>query len=213
MKGKVDRRKSMVNREGAGRSGYQPSTINHPLLGKRSGRSPRCRLLARLKRVKLLLTDVDGVMTDGSVFITPDGEFKQFSIQDGLGLVLLRKCGIKVGWISARPSVITTKRAEELRVDFLSQEKGSKVAAAEKILTAAGLNWAEVCFVGDDIVDLCLLKRAGVAIAVANAIDEAKAAAHYVTQARGGHGAVREIVTMILQAQGQWTPLVRSYTE
>jgi len=163
--------------------------------------------------VRLLLTDVDGVMTDGSVFITADGEFKQFNIQDGLGLVLLRKCGIKVGWISARPSVITTKRADELRIDFLSQEKGSKVAAAEKILTAAGLNWAEVCFVGDDIVDLCLLKRAGVAIAVANAIDEARAAAHYVTQARGGHGAVREVAAMILQAQGQWTPLVRSYTE
>ena len=156
-------------------------------------------LISRLRRVRLLLTDVDGVLTDGSIFITGDGEFKQFNIQDGLGLVLLRRCGIKVGWISARPSPITTKRAEELRIDFLCQDKGGKVAGAEKILAEAGLNWAEVCYVGDDIVDLCLLKRAGVAVAVANGIAEAKALAHYVTEARGGHGAVREVATMILK--------------
>jgi 3-deoxy-D-manno-octulosonate 8-phosphate phosphatase (KDO 8-P phosphatase) len=175
--------------------------------------SQRSTLKSQLQRVRLLLTDVDGVMTDGRISITADGEFKHFSIQDGLGLVLLRKCGIKVGWISARPSVVTTKRAEELRIDFLRQEKGSKVAAANDILGATGLNWGEVCYVGDDIVDLCLLKRAGVAVAVANAIDEVKAAAHYVTEARGGHGAVREVVTMILKAQNQWNALVREYTE
>jgi 3-deoxy-D-manno-octulosonate 8-phosphate phosphatase (KDO 8-P phosphatase) len=152
-------------------------------------------------------------MTDGSVFITSDGEFKQFGIQDGFGLVLLRKCGIKVGWISARPSVVTAKRAEELHIDFLIQDKGSKVLAAEKILAATALNWADVCYVGDDIVDLCLLKRAGVAVAVANAIDEAKVMAHYVTDARGGHGAVREVVTMILKAQGTWAGLLREYTK
>lgn len=169
--------------------------------------------ISRLRRVRLLLTDVDGVLTDGSIFITADGEFKQFNIQDGLGLVLLRRCGIKVGWISARPSLITTRRAEELHIDFLSQDKASKVIAAEKILATAGLNWSEVCFVGDDIVDLCLLKRAGVAVAVANAIDEAKAMAHYVTKAVGGHGAVREVATQILQAQGHWPRLVHEYSQ
>jgi len=179
---------------------------------RRSG-PKRSTLNAQLKRVRLLLTDVDGVMTDGNVFITADGEFKHFSIQDGLGLMLLRKCGIKVGWISARPSVVTTRRAEELRIDFLKQEKASKVAAANDILTATGLNWDEVCYVGDDIVDLCLLKRAGLAVAVANAIDEVKAAAHYITEARGGHGAVREVVTMILKAQNHWSALVREYSE
>ena len=178
------------------RSRARPSTLN-----------------SQLRRVKLLLTDVDGVMTDGSVFITSDGEFKQFNIQDGLGLMLLRKCSIKVGWISARPSAVTARRAEELQIDYLVQEKVRKVDAAENILQAAGLKWADVCFVGDDVVDLCLLKRAGVAVAVANAIDEAKAMAHYITKARGGHGAVREVVTMILKAQGFWPKLVRTFCE
>jgi 3-deoxy-D-manno-octulosonate 8-phosphate phosphatase (KDO 8-P phosphatase) len=163
--------------------------------------------------VRLLLCDVDGVLTDGSVFITSDGEFKQFSIQDGLGLILWRKCGFKTGWISARPSPITTRRAEELHIDFLSQEGVSKTVAAENILAQTGLNWEQVCYVGDDVVDLCLLKRAGVAVAPANAIEEVKAIAHYVTQARGGHGAVREIITMILKAQGKWTELIRYFTE
>jgi len=180
---------------------------------KQSTRADRLNLDARLKRVKLLLTDVDGVMTDGSVFITPEGEFKQFGIQDGLGLMLIRKWGVKVGWISARPSLVTQRRAEELGIDFLSQKRERKVAAAEEILAQAGVDWSEVCFVGDDVVDLCLLKRAGVAVAVANAIEEVKAIAHYVTAARGGHGGVREIVTMILKAQGKWQALVEQFTE
>jgi 3-deoxy-D-manno-octulosonate 8-phosphate phosphatase (KDO 8-P phosphatase) len=180
---------------------------------KHSQRSPRLSLATRLRRVKLLLTDVDGVLTDGSIFITPDAEFKQFSIQDGLGLAILRKCGLKVGWISARPSVVTAKRAQELHIDFLSQKKESKVAAAEQILAEAGLKWDEVCYMGDDVVDLCLLKRAGVAVAVANAIPEVKARAHYVTRARGGHGAVREVVTMLLHAQGHWPKVLRAFTE
>lgn len=180
---------------------------------KQFTRASRLSLDARLRRIKLLITDVDGVMTDGSIFITAEGEFKQFGIQDGLGLMMLRRCGIKVGWISARPSIITTKRAEELRIDFLSQEKVSKVAAAEKMIAACGVSWEEVCFVGDDVVDLCLLKRAGLAVSVANGIEEVKAMAHYVTAARGGHGGVREVVTMILQAQGFWGKLLKDYTE
>jgi 3-deoxy-D-manno-octulosonate 8-phosphate phosphatase (KDO 8-P phosphatase) len=168
---------------------------------------------SRLKKVRILITDVDGVMTDGSVFITHEGEIKQFNIQDGLGLVLMRKFGFKVGWISARPSIITQRRAEELKIDYLIQRKGSKVSAAEEILAQAGLNWDQVCFVGDDVVDLCLLKRAGVAVAVANAIPEVKSIAHYVTEHRGGHGAVREVATMIMKAQGKWDALVAEMTE
>lgn len=170
-------------------------------------------IFARMRNVRLLLTDVDGVLTDGTVFITADSEFKEFSIQDGLGIIIWRRCGYKTGWISARPSAITTRRAEELKIEFVSQERISKVGAAEKIVASAGVSWSEVCFMGDDVVDLCLLKRAGFAVAVANAVDEAKAMAHYTTERRGGHGAVREVITMILKAQGKWDEVLRQYTE
>jgi 3-deoxy-D-manno-octulosonate 8-phosphate phosphatase (KDO 8-P phosphatase) len=169
-------------------------------------------LNAKLARVKIFLCDVDGILTDGSVFISEGGEMKQFSIQDGLGLKLLQREGIKVGWISARPSRVTLRRAEELKIDFLSQDKSSKISAAEKILARASLNWSDACYMGDDIVDLCLLTRAGLAISVPNGIAEAKSAAHHVTKAAGGHGAVREVVELILKAQKKWNRLVEEYS-
>jgi len=166
-----------------------------------------------LKRIRLFLCDVDGVLTDGSVTMGDGREFKRFNIQDGLGLRLLQLKGIRVGWISARPSPVTEQRAADLKIDYLHQEQGSKVAGAETILARAGLAWEDVCFVGDDLVDLGALKRAGLAVAVADAIDEAKALAHYVTRATGGHGAIREIATMILKAQDKWTPLIKEFSE
>ena len=169
-------------------------------------------LNAKLARVKLFLCDVDGVLTDGAIFISAAGETKRFFIQDGLGLHQLQRAGIKVGWISNRPSVATTRRAQELKIDFLSQGKGSKVAAAEEILAKTKLTFAEICFVGDDIVDLALLKRAGVAIAVANAVEEAKAAADFVTKAPGGHGAIREVCELILKAQNKWAEVLRRFS-
>ena len=124
---------------------------------------------------------------------------------------LLRRAGLKIGWVSSRPSSATTQRARELKIDFLHQEKGSKVEAIERILAQADASWDEVCFVGDDVVDLGALKRAGVAVAVANAIPECRAAAAYVTRAAGGHGAVREVVDLILKAQNKWDALIEQY--
>ncbi len=175
--------------------------------------SPQLR--SRLKRVELLLCDVDGVLTDGSVFIGAEGEFKAFNIRDGLGLVLLRRAGLKTGWVSARPSAATQRRARELKIDFLVEQndRTGKVAAVENLLAQTRLGWKEVCFVGDDIVDLGPLRRAGVAVAVANAVPEAKAAAHLVTRADGGRGAVREIVELILKAQKKWNGFVARYAE
>lgn len=170
-------------------------------------------LRTRLQKVRLLLCDVDGVLTDGTVLVGAGFEAKPFNIQDGLGLALLRRAGLKVGWISSRPSAATAARAAELQVDFLHQAKGGKVAAIEAILARAGASWAEVCYVGDDLVDLGALKRAGVAVVVANGVGEARAAAHYVTRAAGGHGAVREVVELIATAQGKWRQLVEDLAD
>ena len=168
---------------------------------------------ARLKRIKLFLCDVDGVLTDGSIFIGGEREFKRFNIRDGLGMVLARRAGLKVGWISARPSLATKLRADELKIDFLVQQGDnvSKTAAIEHLLAQERLNWSEVCFVGDDILDLGPLTRAGFSVAVGDAVAEAKAAAHFTTKAVGGRGAVREVLELILQAQGKWQPFLKHY--
>jgi 3-deoxy-D-manno-octulosonate 8-phosphate phosphatase (KDO 8-P phosphatase) len=172
-------------------------------------------LQKRAAKIKLFLCDVDGVLTDGSIFIGGEREFKRFNIRDGLGLVLARRAGLKVGWVSARPSPATKLRADELKIDFLVQQGDatSKTAAIEHLLAAQNLNWRDVCFVGDDIIDLGPLTRAGLAVAVGDAVPEAKAAAHFTTRAAGGRGAVREAVELILQTQKKWRPFVEKYSE
>ena len=171
-------------------------------------------LTMRLARVKLFLCDVDGVLTDGSVFVGGKREFKRFNIRDGLGMVLWRRAGFKIGWVSARVSAATELRATELKIDFLVQQsdKTGKAAAIEILLAQEKLSWNDVCFVGDDIVDLGPLSRAGLAVAVGDGVPDAKALAHYVTRHAGGHGAIREIIEMILQTQGKWAAFVQHYT-
>ena len=168
----------------------------------------------RAARIKLFLCDVDGVLTDGSIFIGGEREFNRFNIRDGLGLVVARRAGLKVGWVSARPSLATKLRADELKIDFLVQQGDniSKTQAVENLLADLKLNWSDVCFVGDDIIDLGPLTRAGLAVAVGDAVPEAKAAAHFTTQAVGGRGAVREAVELILKAQKKWQPFVEKYS-
>jgi 3-deoxy-D-manno-octulosonate 8-phosphate phosphatase (KDO 8-P phosphatase) len=172
-------------------------------------------LEARLRRVKLFLCDVDGVLTDGSVFIGGAREIKRFNIRDGLGLVFLRRAGFQVGWVSARPSAVTKLRAAELKIDFLVQQNDriSKTGAVENLLRRIKLDWGAVCFVGDDVVDLGPLKRAGFAVAVGDARPEVKAAAHFVTGAPGGRGAVREVAEMLLKAQGRWDAILAHYSK
>ncbi len=168
-------------------------------------------LNARLAKVKLFLCDVDGVLTDGSVWMGGGVESKRFNIRDGLGLKFLQQHGIRVGWISRRPSAATLQRADNLKIDFLAQRDHGKVECVEAILRQTELDWADVCYVGDDIVDLGVMKRAGIAVAVGDAVREAKAAADYVTAAPGGRGAVREIVELILKAQKKWQRVVSDY--
>jgi 3-deoxy-D-manno-octulosonate 8-phosphate phosphatase (KDO 8-P phosphatase) len=170
-------------------------------------------LLQRLQKVRLFLCDVDGILTDGCVSMDGKVETKRFHIPDGLGLRLLQREGIKVGWVSARPSPATTQRAQDLKVDFLHQSDIAKVPAVEKILADTKLTWDDVSFMGDDIVDLGVLKRAGLAVTVPHAMAECQNMAHYVTEAPGGDGAVRELVEMILKAQGKWDALVRHFSQ
>ena len=171
---------------------------------------------SRAKRIKLLGLDVDGVLTDNGLWIGTVGgqrvEFKRFDVQDGLGFVLLRGTPIEVCWVSGRVSESTAERAKELKIMELVQDKGAnKLVPVQEILTRKGLGWDELAWVGDDIADVPVLRKAGLAIATDNALPEAKALAHHVTAKGGGHGAVREVITMILQAQGRWEQIVRDY--
>jgi 3-deoxy-D-manno-octulosonate 8-phosphate phosphatase (KDO 8-P phosphatase) len=170
-------------------------------------------LLQRLQKIRLFLCDVDGILTDASIYMDGSVETKRFHIPDGLGLRLLQREGIKVGWISARPSLATTQRAQDLKIDFLHQSDTSKVTAVEKIIADAKFTWEETVYMGDDIVDLGVLKRAGFSATVPHAIVECQKIAHYVTEAPGGDGAVREVVEMILKTQGKWDALVRHFSQ
>ncbi len=169
-------------------------------------------------RIKLLGLDVDGVVTNNSVYLgLVDGqrvEFKQFDIQDGLAMGLARRMGLIVAWVSGRYSDATTLRATEINVDELVQDRGArKVPAMTEMLLRRGLGWEEVAFLGDDLADIPLLRRVGLPMAVANAVDEVKRLAAYTTRATGGSGAVREAVEALLQAQGRWDEAVRVYLE
>jgi 3-deoxy-D-manno-octulosonate 8-phosphate phosphatase (KDO 8-P phosphatase) len=171
---------------------------------------------ARAARVRLLALDVDGVLTDNGIWIGPVAgervELKRFDIQDGLGHRLLRTAGIPVLWVSGRHSEATALRAEELRVDEVVQVPGpQKLDALAKTLSRRGLGWDDVAYVGDDLADLQIMRRVGLPLAVANAVPEIRAVAVAVTTARGGHGAVREIVDALLRARGVWTDMLERY--
>ena len=165
--------------------------------------------VTQFRRVKIFLTDVDGVLTNATVWLDGKTEFKQFNIQDGMGLRLLQHLGIPVGWVSNRKSPATSARARELKVDYLWQKSLPKVTAVESILKKAKLSWGDACFMSDDINDLAVLKRVGMPIAVANARQEVKTLAKHVTIAKGGEGAVREICDKIIGAYGKWPDIMR----
>ena len=168
------------------------------------------------RRVRLLGLDVDGVLTDNGVYIGPVNggrvELKRFDIQDGLGLILLKTAGVPVVWVSGRSSEATALRAAELRITELLQVPGPRKAQAfEELLDRHRIGWDAVAFMGDDLADLPILRRVGLPIAVANAVAEVKQVAAYVTQAPGGHGAVREVVEALLQARGEWRDTLERY--
>ena len=174
---------------------------------------PNKQVLSRAKRIKVLLMDVDGVLTDGKIHLVslPDGtaqEMKSFHAHDGAGLKLAAAAGLRTGIITGRISHATTRRAGECGIEFVYQNRPEKLPAYEEILQRAGVRDAEVAYIGDDLPDLCVLQRVGLAVAPANAVADVKKAAHVVTRVRGGEGAVREAVEMILKAQRKWAHIV-----
>jgi 3-deoxy-D-manno-octulosonate 8-phosphate phosphatase (KDO 8-P phosphatase) len=172
------------------------------------------RVKSRAKKIQLLLMDVDGVLTDGRIWLQswPDGtahEIKGFSAYDGAGLKLARAAGLRTGVITGRESAALARRAKEADIEFVFQGRGEKLPAYEEILRTAKLKDEEVAYIGDDLPDLAILSRVGLAIAVANAVPDVKRAAHYVTKASGGNGAAREVVELLLKSQGKWSTVLK----
>jgi len=170
-------------------------------------------LKKRASRIRVLLMDVDGTMTDGSVTLLSqlDGsalEIKTFDAHDGQGLTLARTAGLRTGCITGRESAALARRASEMKMEFVYMKQALKMPAYEDILRKAEASDYEVAFVGDDLPDIPLMKRAGLAVAVGDAMPEVKEVAHYTTKALAGHGAIREAVELILRSKGIWAEMI-----
>ncbi|MCE5341666.1 MAG: HAD hydrolase family protein [Planctomycetaceae bacterium] len=165
-----------------------------------------------LKQIKLLAMDVDGVLTDGTITICSDGsESKSFHLLDGHGIKMWQRAGLKTAMISGRQSAVTQKRAEELKIEYVYQPCQQKLLCFEKLLADTGLEAKNIAYIGDDLLDIPIVKRAGFGVAVANGVDELKSYAHYITSRTGGSGAVREVIEYILKNTGQWDALMERY--
>jgi 3-deoxy-D-manno-octulosonate 8-phosphate phosphatase (KDO 8-P phosphatase) len=180
----------------------------------------------RARRIKVLIFDVDGVLTDGQLFFLPENggrpgpdgqrhglEFKGFTAHDGLGITLARLGGLRVGLITKRESATVAIRAQDLKLEFIYQGQAHKLAAAEKIVVKTGITMAELAYVGDDVVDLPVMRACGLSIATANARIQAKAAAHYITPNPGGQGAGRDAIDFILTAQGKLDAAIEAFLD
>jgi 3-deoxy-D-manno-octulosonate 8-phosphate phosphatase (KDO 8-P phosphatase) len=166
----------------------------------------------RLGKIRLLLLDVDGIMTDGRIVYDNNGiETKSFDVKDGHGLKLLQRAGIRVGIITGRQSEVVVHRARELSIDILYQGVKDKLVPYREILEKFGLGEGEVAYMGDDVVDLPILRRVGFSATVADAVPEVGPLVHYVTEKRGGRGAVREVCDLILKGGGHWERVTARY--
>lgn len=167
---------------------------------------------ARARNLRLILLDVDGVLTDGSVALAGDGtELKQFSIRDGAAILWAQQSGLEVGLLSGRASEATARRARELNISLVVQGVPDKRAAYLQLVTSQALKDDHVAYMGDDLIDLPVLRRVGLSAAPADACDDVRQRVHHVTNAVAGHGAVREFLELILRGRGRWEALVRAH--
>jgi 3-deoxy-D-manno-octulosonate 8-phosphate phosphatase (KDO 8-P phosphatase) len=169
-------------------------------------------LLQKIRKIKILMLDVDGVLTDGRIIMDDRGrEVKFFDVRDGHGLKMLMRTGVEVAFLTGRRSRVVEHRAKDLGITEVHQGALNKVEVFEALLRRKGYRAVQAAYAGDDIVDVPVLRRAGLSVAVANAVAEAKKAAHVVTRKEGGRGAVREICEMILRGQGRWGDIKTRY--
>ncbi|MGD0885408.1 MAG: HAD-IIIA family hydrolase [Thermodesulfovibrionales bacterium] len=180
--------------------------------GKGALEENRAALSERAKKTKLLILDVDGVLTDGSIILdSQDNELKSFHVRDGHGIKMLIKAGLQIAIITGRYSKVVERRARELGISEVYQRCHTKIVAFDHILEKLGLHEEEVAYMGDDIVDIPILRRVGLSIVVNDATDEAKEHAMMVTHGCGGKGAVREVCDFLLKAKGLWESLAGEY--
>ena len=181
-------------------------------LDRGSGQEPDAGLEARGRRIRLIAMDVDGVLAESRLIYTEgEGEVRSFSIKDGMGITMARQAGLKVALISGRESALVARRAAELHLLDVYQGVIRKLEPFSQLLGKYGLDKEQACYIGDDINDLPVLREAGLAVAVADAVAEVKQAAHYVTHAPGGRGAVREIIDRILYAQNLYDEAIKAF--
>ena len=170
-------------------------------------------ITGRARRIKLLLMDCDGVLTDGRLWLTSDGdEQKAFHARDGQGISLLHRAGLRTGIITGRTSSAVDRRAQDLKMSYVRQYAKDKIKALDEILADAGVARDECAYIGDDVADIPVMRRVGFAVAVSDAVEETKQAAHYLTQLKGGQGAVREVCDLVLKAQGRWDELMERFS-
>lgn len=170
------------------------------------------KLDARIQKIELILSDVDGVLTDGGLIYGHDGrDIKRFHVRDGLGIKIWKTAGFHFGLVTARTSHVVKVRAAELGIDLVRQGHEEKFPVVEQIVKDLGLSLEQLCYIGDDLADLACIQAAGLGATVADGVNEVKAAAALVTKTPGGEGAVRELIETILKGQKRWDDLVRRY--
>ena len=171
-------------------------------------------IIERAKKIKLLVLDVDGVLSDGRFIYSRYGdELKNFDVNDGLGIMLVKRAGLKRIILTAKGSRVVTRRAKELKIDKVYHNFHYKIKALDNIKKTFECENDQICFIGDDVIDIPILKRIGLAICPPNAMDVVKPFAHFITEKRGGRGAVREVCDLLLRAQGKWDEVMRPYFE
>ena len=199
---------------GAHNAQNHPDIVSNRALrdSERGGGVTAPDLIERIQKIKMVIVDNDGVLTDGRIVYGDYGDdLKFFDVQDGFGMVLLRRAGFYTVIISGKKSSINRRRAKELMVNKIFQNAFDKSKAFEKVVKKFKVTPEETCYIGDDLIDLPVMSRVGLAVAVPNAVEEVRQVAHYITQKSGGRGAVREVVDMLLKGQGKWKDVTERY--